>query len=88
MILGIGSDLCNIDRIARVLDRHGDRFRKRVFTDIELALATRRSLAASVLDEGTEIYPANALPELLPRADALIICLPHTPLTDGLLGVA
>ena len=26
MIYGIGTDLCNIDRIAAVLDRHGDRF--------------------------------------------------------------
>lgn len=43
MILGIGTDLCNIDRIARVLDRHGDRFRTRVFTETELARAARRA---------------------------------------------
>ena len=42
MILGIGTDLANIDRIAGVLDRHGDRFRNRVFTDIEQAKAGRR----------------------------------------------
>ena len=42
MILGIGTDLANIDRIAATLDRFGDRFRKRVFTDIELAKAARR----------------------------------------------
>ncbi|MCJ8138481.1 holo-ACP synthase [Falsirhodobacter halotolerans] len=42
MILGIGTDLANIDRIARVLERHGDRFRNRVFTDIEQAKAERR----------------------------------------------
>ncbi|CUH78377.1 holo-ACP synthase [Tropicibacter naphthalenivorans] len=42
MILGVGTDLANIDRIARVLDRHGDRFRNRVFTDIEQAKAERR----------------------------------------------
>ena len=42
MILGIGTDLCNIDRIAAVLERHGDRFRNRVFTETELARATRR----------------------------------------------
>ena len=39
MILGIGTDLANIDRIAGVLARHGDRFRHRVFTERELALA-------------------------------------------------
>ena len=42
MILGIGTDLANIDRIARVLDRHGDRFRNRVFTEIEQSKAERR----------------------------------------------
>jgi holo-[acyl-carrier protein] synthase len=43
MILGIGTDLCNIDRIAGVLGRHGDRFRNRVFTDIEQRKAERRA---------------------------------------------
>ena len=43
MILGIGTDLCNIDRVAGVLDRHGDRFRKRVFTDTALARASGRA---------------------------------------------
>ncbi|MEM8825292.1 MAG: holo-ACP synthase [Pseudomonadota bacterium] len=35
MILGIGTDLANIDRIQGVLDRFGDRFRNRVFTERE-----------------------------------------------------
>lgn len=43
MILGIGSDLCNIERIAKVLARHGDRFRHRVFTEVEIAKAERRA---------------------------------------------
>lgn len=42
MILGIGTDLANIDRIAGTLDRFGDRFRNRVFTKIEQAKAERR----------------------------------------------
>jgi holo-[acyl-carrier protein] synthase len=42
MILGIGTDLANIDRIERTLDRFGDRFRNRVFTDIEQRKAERR----------------------------------------------
>lgn len=49
MILGIGTDLCNIDRVARVLDRHGDRFRKRVFTETELSRAARRPHEAATL---------------------------------------
>ena len=42
MILGIGTDLANIDRIQGVLSRHGDRFRNRVFTETEQAKASRR----------------------------------------------
>ena len=42
MILGIGTDLANIDRIQGVLVRHGDRFRNRVFTETEQAKASRR----------------------------------------------
>ncbi len=44
MIIGIGSDLCNIDRIQASLDRFGERFERRVFTDIERARAARRPL--------------------------------------------
>ncbi|SMH47892.1 holo-ACP synthase [Maritimibacter sp. HL-12] len=43
MILGIGTDLANIERIAGVLARHGDRFRNRVFTEVEQAKAERRA---------------------------------------------
>lgn len=42
MIIGIGSDLCNIDRIQNSLDRFGERFEQRVFTEIERAKARRR----------------------------------------------
>ncbi len=42
MILGIGTDLANIDRIQGTLDRFGDRFRNRVFTEIEQRKAERR----------------------------------------------
>jgi holo-[acyl-carrier protein] synthase len=41
-IIGIGSDLCNIDRIQNSLDRFGERFTNRVFTEIERAKAERR----------------------------------------------
>lgn len=42
MILGIGTDLANIERIQNTLDRFGDRFKNRVFTEIEQAKAARR----------------------------------------------
>ena len=49
MILGIGTDLANIDRIQNTLNRFGDRFRHRVFTDTELAKAARRKDEAGTL---------------------------------------
>ena len=42
MIIGLGSDLCNIERIQHSLDRFGTRFENRVFTEIELGKAKRR----------------------------------------------
>ncbi len=43
MILGVGTDLANIDRIAGTLARFGDRFRDRVFTATELRKARARA---------------------------------------------
>src|SRR5450432_70501 len=43
MILGIGSDLIDIRRIAKVIERHGDRFLDRIFTEAERARAGRRA---------------------------------------------
>jgi holo-[acyl-carrier protein] synthase len=42
MIVGLGSDLCSIERIQASLDRFGARFENRVFTDKERAKAARR----------------------------------------------
>lgn len=42
MIIGMGSDLCNIERIANSLERYGARFENRVFTETEIAKARRR----------------------------------------------
>lgn len=44
MIIGLGSDLCSIERIQASLDRFGARFENRVFTPEELAKADRRPL--------------------------------------------
>ncbi len=47
MIVGIGSDLCNIERIQKSIDRFGERFLNRVFTDIERAKAAKRPFSAA-----------------------------------------
>ena len=47
MILGIGSDLCDIRRIERSLARFGDRFTHRVFTAGERARSDRRAARAA-----------------------------------------
>lgn len=47
MIVGIGSDLCNIERIQASIDRFGDRFLNRVFTETERAKAARRPFTAA-----------------------------------------
>lgn len=43
MIIGIGSDLCDARRIAKTIERHGDRFLNRIFTPAERAKAERRA---------------------------------------------
>ena len=47
MILGIGNDLIDIRRIENTLDRFGDRFINRLFTDIEQKKSERRKLRAA-----------------------------------------
>ena len=43
MILGLGSDICDIRRIEAAIARHGERFLERVFTPVERAKALRRT---------------------------------------------
>jgi len=43
MILGIGSDIIDIRRVQKVIERHGERFLSRIFTDVERAKAERRA---------------------------------------------
>ena len=47
MIVGLGSDLIDIRRVARSLERFGDRFTNRVFTDVEQAKSDRRAQRAA-----------------------------------------
>lgn len=48
MILGIGNDICDVRRIERTLDRFGDRFVSRLFTDIEKQKSDRRAAGGSL----------------------------------------
>ncbi|HUD62299.1 MAG TPA: holo-ACP synthase [Acetobacteraceae bacterium] len=43
MILGLGSDICDIRRIEAAIARHGERFIARVFTEVERAKAVSRT---------------------------------------------
>jgi holo-[acyl-carrier protein] synthase len=47
MILGIGSDLIDIQRIERTIARYGERFLSRIFTDVERAKSDRRANRAA-----------------------------------------
>ncbi|MHC4247820.1 MAG: holo-ACP synthase [Planctomycetota bacterium] len=46
MILGVGTDIVEIARIERSIERHGERFTKRIYTDPEIAYCTRFRRAA------------------------------------------
>ena len=45
MIIGIGSDIVDVRRIAQVIERHGERFLARIYTPVERAKAERRARA-------------------------------------------
>ncbi|MBT3767914.1 MAG: holo-ACP synthase [Rhodospirillaceae bacterium] len=47
MIIGIGTDLCDIRRIEKTLERFGDRFTDRIYTDLERTKAIRRDAPAN-----------------------------------------
>ena len=46
MILGVGADLCDIRRIQTSLERFGERFKQRCFTDLERARSDRKAQPA------------------------------------------
>jgi holo-[acyl-carrier protein] synthase len=47
LIVGVGSDLCDIRRIEQTLERFGERFTRRLFTEVERARAERRGDVAA-----------------------------------------
>ena len=46
MIIGIGNDMIDIRRVERTIERYGERFLRRIFTDGEMAYAMRRRVPA------------------------------------------
>ena len=59
----------------------------RALTAIDMrVLATRRTAREEIEEGGAHVFPAERLPELLPRSDVLVIALPETAETNGLLG--
>lgn len=51
-------------------------------------VGVRRSLSSVHMEVGVPVYPISALHTLLPKADALLMALPGTPETDGMIGAA
>lgn len=47
MIIGLGQDLCDIRRIERTIERFGDRFTKRIFTELERTKSDKRRARAA-----------------------------------------
>jgi holo-[acyl-carrier protein] synthase len=45
-IIGLGLDATDVDRIAATMERYGERFLRRVFTDAEIAYCMRKKIAA------------------------------------------
>jgi phosphoglycerate dehydrogenase-like enzyme len=72
LILGYGAIGQRVARLCRALDMD--------------VLAIRKKLAQSSDEFTQEIHSPAAITSLLPRAHVLIICLPHTPETDNLIG--
>ena len=73
MIIGIGSDITDIRRIASSLDRYGERFIKRIFTEIRHDVDRAKSRP-----DLTELY----------RRAGYLITLIHTPFMDEKFGTA
>jgi holo-[acyl-carrier protein] synthase len=46
MLIGTGVDLIEIERIAKSIERYGDRFLRRVYTEVEIAYCTRKRASA------------------------------------------
>ena len=75
MIIGIGTDLCDIRRIERTLERFGERFTGRIYTDKEKKKAERRPNPAASYAQGYAAKEAcaKALGFSFPVAVAILL---------------
>ena len=46
MLIGTGVDLIEVERIAHSIERYGERFLRRVYTDLEIAYCNRKRVSA------------------------------------------
>jgi phosphoglycerate dehydrogenase-like enzyme len=72
LILGYGAIGQRLARICRAMDMR--------------VLAVKRKIDAGSSELVDEFHTLEALPELLPRTHVLLVCLPHTPDTEGIIG--
>lgn len=59
MLIGIGSDILDTRRLGKVLERFGERFTKRCFTEVERAKAERRRGAGTHIDTYAKRFAAK-----------------------------
>jgi phosphoglycerate dehydrogenase-like enzyme len=75
LIVGYGSIGRQLARVARAFDMH--------------VIATRRQIEQPRCEDNkVEVFPADHLQQLLPRADLVVVCLPYTEQTRGAIGEA
>ena len=87
MIIGIGSDILDADRLGKVLDRFGERFIKRCFTAAEIAKAERRRGAGTHIATYAKRFAAKeALGKALGIGVAAPATLPNIAITHNALG--
>jgi phosphoglycerate dehydrogenase-like enzyme len=73
-ILGHGAIGRQLARVAQAMDME--------------VIATRRRVHEPTWEDGVEVFPPEALDTVLARGDFVVVCLPLTPETDGLIGEA
>lgn len=73
-IVGHGSIGRQVARVAQAMDMH--------------VIGTRRSVSGPTWEGGVEVFPPDALHAVLARADFVVVCLPLTPETEGVIGEA
>ncbi len=74
VIIGYGSIGRKLARIAYSFDM--------------MVIATRRSIASPIREDGVQVHPASRLHQVLAQGDFVVVCLPLTAETEGVIGEA